>query len=237
MAVGITDLAHPLRKNSAESTAPISLSHGQQLVCAALGHKSLASFQAAQNDEQEPQTLDGVRHVVADYDLLVERAAELKLKHSPIELRKLMAMAFAERLPGTKLHSGYDDLAAAFHDLVQYAVFSDDRVNADGTTALLERVEVREASAPADRPEIDGQLYSQVVVTDANGNRIERTVTISRGDSRNPLTDAEVDAKFLACLGVAGWSTERATTLLTDLHALTDGGELQPVQATLNAKP
>lgn len=129
MAVGITDLAHPLRKNSAESTAPISLSHGQQLVCAALGHKSLASFQAAQNDEQEPQTLDGVRHVVADYDLLVERAAELKLKHSPIELRKLMAMAFAERLPGTKLHSGYDDLAAAFHDLVQYAVFSDDRVN------------------------------------------------------------------------------------------------------------
>lgn len=115
--------------------------------------------------------------------------------------------------------------------------FSDDRVNADGTTALLERVEVREASAPADRPEIDGQLYSQVVVTDANGNRIERTVTISRGDSRNPLTDAEVDAKFLACLGVAGWSTERATTLLTDLHALTDGGELQPVQATLNAKP
>lgn len=119
MAVGITDLAHSLRKNSAESTASIPLSLGQHLVCAALGHKSLASFQAAQNAEREPLALDSVPHVVADYDLLIERAAELKLTHSHTELRKLMATAFAERLPGTKLHNSYDDLAAAFHDDVQ----------------------------------------------------------------------------------------------------------------------
>lgn len=141
MAVGITDLAHSLRKNSAESTAPIPLSRAQQLVCAALGHKSLASFQAAQNAEHEPQALDGVPHVVADYGLLIERAAELRLEHSHTELRKLMAAAFAERLPRTKLHGSYDDLAAAFHDIVQYAVFSDDRVNDEMANANYDGVD------------------------------------------------------------------------------------------------
>ena len=141
MAVGITDLAHSLRTNSAESTAPISLSHGQQLVCAALGHKSFASFQAAQNAEHEPQALDGVLHVVADYDLLIKRAAELELDHSHAELRKLMAAAFAERLPHTKLHGSYDDLAAAFHDIVQCAVFSDDRVNDEMANANYDGVD------------------------------------------------------------------------------------------------
>ncbi|QPF72686.1 hypothetical protein G8A07_06925 [Roseateles sp. DAIF2] len=141
MAVGITDLAHSLRKNSAASTASISLSHGQHLVCATLGHKSLTSFQAAQNAEQEPQSLDAVPHVVADYDLLVERAAELKLEHPHTELRKLMTAAFAERLPGTKLHSSYDGLAAEFHDLVQYAVFSDDRVNEEMANANYDGVD------------------------------------------------------------------------------------------------
>lgn len=141
MAVGITDLAHSLRKNSAASTAPISLSHGQHLVCAALGYKSLTAFQAAQNAEQEPQSLDGVPHVVADYDLLVERATELKFPHSQTELRKLMDAAFAERLPRTKLHSSYDGLAAAFHDLVQYAVFSDDRVNDEMANANYDGVD------------------------------------------------------------------------------------------------
>ncbi len=141
MAVGITDLAHSLRKNSAESTAPIPLSRGQQLVCAALGHKSLASFQAAQNAEHEPQALDGVPHVVADYGLLIERATELKLEHSHAELRKLMAAAFAERLPRTKLHGSYDDLAAAFHDIVQYAAFSDDRVNDEMANANYDGVD------------------------------------------------------------------------------------------------
>lgn len=111
--------------------------------------------------------------------------------------------------------------------------FTDERVSAAGNTGLLERVDVREASAPADHPELDGQLFSQVAVIDAKGNRLERTVTISRGDSRNPLTDAEVDAKFLACLEVAGWSSERSSSLLSDLHALARGGDLRPVQDAL----
>lgn len=140
MAVGITDLAHSLRKNSAELTQSIPLSRGQQLVCAVLGHKSIASFQAAQDVEQEPQSFDGVPHVVADYDLLVERAAELKIELSHTELRKLIAAAFAERLPSTKLHGSYDDLAAAFHDRVQYAVFSDRRVNDEMANANYDGV-------------------------------------------------------------------------------------------------
>lgn len=135
MTVGITDLAHSLRKNSAGLTQPIQLSRGQQLACAALGHNSLASFQAAQRAQLEPQSLDGVPHVVADYALLIARASQLNIQLSHLELRELIAAAFAERLPNTKLHGSYDDLAAAFHDQVQYRVSVDDHVNSEMANA------------------------------------------------------------------------------------------------------
>jgi hypothetical protein len=141
MTIGITDLAHSIRKNSAGSTQPIPLSRGQQLVCAALGHKSFTSFQAAQHAELEPQSLDGVPHVVADYDLLVARAAELKVDLPPPELHKLIAAAFAERLPKTKLHGSYDSLAAEFLEQVQYEVSSDDDVNGAMANANYDGIE------------------------------------------------------------------------------------------------
>lgn len=141
MTVGITDLAHSIRKNSAGLPQPVPLNRGQQLVCAALGHKSFTSFQAAQDAELEPQSFEGVPHVVPNYDLLVARAAELKVHLSPPELHKLIAAAFAERLPKTKLHGSYDSLAAFFHDDVQHAVSSDDSVNAEMANANYDGVD------------------------------------------------------------------------------------------------
>ena len=69
MPIGITDLAHSIRKNSAASAVSIPLSRGQQLVAAALGYQSFASFQAAQAAQQEPPWLENVRHTILDYNL------------------------------------------------------------------------------------------------------------------------------------------------------------------------
>ncbi len=141
MHVGITDLAHSLRKNTAGSAAPIPLSRGQQLVAAALGHKSLASVQAAQAAQREPQSLDGVPHVVPDYELLAARAQELGFGLPKNQLRSLMDAAFHERLPGTKVHHTFSDLAMAVQDEMQEAVLSDDGINSSMANANYDGID------------------------------------------------------------------------------------------------
>jgi hypothetical protein len=141
MPVGITDLAHSLRKNTATSAVPIPLSRAQQLVCAALGHKTLASFQVAHAAEQEPQTLDGVPHVVPDYELVAVRARELGLGLSASQLCALVDAAFCERLPETKVHRSFSDLAMAVRDDMQEAVLSDDEVNSSMANANYDGID------------------------------------------------------------------------------------------------
>lgn len=141
MSVGITDLAHSLRIQTANTAVPIPLSRGQQLVCAALGHKTLASFQAAQAAEQEPYTLDGLPHVVPDYELLATRADELGLSLPENQLRTLVDAAFRERVPETKVHRSFSDLAMAVQDEMQDAVLSDDDINSSMANANYDGID------------------------------------------------------------------------------------------------
>lgn len=141
MPVGITDLAHSLRKNTATSAVPIPLSRSQQLVAAALGHKSLASLQAAQAALREPQSFNGVPHVVLDDELLVTRAQELGVGLPKSQLRSLIDAAFRERVPGTKVHHTFSDLAMAVRDEMQEAVLSDDGVNSSMANANYDGID------------------------------------------------------------------------------------------------
>jgi hypothetical protein len=165
MPIGITDLAHSLRKNTANSTGPIQLSLGQQLICAALGHKSLASFQAAQTAEIEPQSLDGLPHVVPDYELLTTRAAELRLSSlSGKELQTLLDTAFKERLPDTHLHSTFFDMAMNIHEEIQQVVNSDDKINsaiANANYNGVHRVYLEDEPAP-DQATVDEPLKATI---------------------------------------------------------------------------
>lgn len=129
MPIGITDLAHSVRKNTANTSVPVPLSRGQQLICAALGYKSLASFQAAQAAEREPQAFDDLAHVVPDFDLLSVRAHELALPIPATQLRALVNAAFKERLPDTHVHGSFSALAMHVQEEMQEAVISDDDVN------------------------------------------------------------------------------------------------------------
>lgn len=159
MNVGISQIAHSLRKNTAGSRTPIPLTRGQELVCAALGHKTFASFQAAQKLEREPQYLDDAPHVVLDYELLAERAVELKDNTDPKELCSLMRKAFKERMPRTKVHSSYAALAGEFLEDVQQTVINDDEVNDamananyDGVDEVYVEDELEPEKATLDEP-------------------------------------------------------------------------------------
>jgi len=141
VGVGITDFAHSIRKSTANSAVPIALSQGQQLVCAALGHNTLASFLAAQKAELEPQSFDGLAHVVPDFDLLTVRAQELGIAVAQDRLKVLIETAFTERAPGTQVHRSFDALADDFYQAAQQAVLADGDVSSEMGNANYDGVD------------------------------------------------------------------------------------------------
>lgn len=129
MPVGISNLAHSVRKNTSTEVVSVSLGHAHQLIVAAMGYKTLASYQAAQAAGGEPPTLDGVYHVVPDFDLLGMRAQELDIPIQPARLHQLLEAAFSERLPGAQLHRAYESLEDVLRSRVDQVVLDDGAVN------------------------------------------------------------------------------------------------------------
>ncbi|KAB7766080.1 hypothetical protein CEK69_16150 [Xanthomonas sp. LMG 12462] len=141
MSLGISDLAHSIRKNSAAAAVPVPLGHAQQLVAAALGYKTFAAYQAAQASAQEASSLTIVHHVVLDEDLLHQRASELGAAPPPDRLHELIQTAFRERAPHTRIHASY----AAFEDYlrqhVDQVVIDDNDVNSEMANANYDGVD------------------------------------------------------------------------------------------------
>lgn len=128
MPVGISNLAHSFRTNASTDAVRISLGHAHQLVAAALGHGTLAAYQAAQAAQTEPRELDSVRHVVPDAAQLAERARELGIDLPPSRLQELLRLAFRERLSPVSLHSGFGDLETAIREHVDAVLLDDSEV-------------------------------------------------------------------------------------------------------------
>lgn len=141
MPIGISDLAHSVRKNSASVAAPVQLGHAQQLIVAALGYKSLAAYQAAQVAALEPQDLGNVHHVVVDYDQLDQRASELGAAPTPSQLHELIDAAFKERAPRTHIHASHADFDNYLREHVDQVVIEDDDVNSEMVNANYDGID------------------------------------------------------------------------------------------------
>lgn len=141
MPIGISDLAHSVRKNSASVAAPVQLGHAQQLIVAALGYKSLAAYQAAQVAALEPQDLGNVHHVVVDYDQLDQRASELGAAPTLSQLHELIDAAFKERAPRTHIHASHADFDNYLREHVDQVVIEDDDVNSEMANANYDGID------------------------------------------------------------------------------------------------
>jgi 2-methylcitrate dehydratase PrpD len=81
----------------------------------------------------------------------------------------------------------------------------------------------------------DGNFAGHVIVTTRSGRQHDRRVDVPRGDPRNPLDPAAVQAKFVECAEAAGLGAERIGALRTRLDALghaQDAGDLARALAT-----
>ncbi|MGM3277458.1 hypothetical protein [Ralstonia sp. 24A2] len=110
--VGIRALAYTVRIQSASLPKPVALGHAQQLVAAALGYKSLAAYQASQ--EERPD-LSGTEHIVIDDDVLRQRAQELGVGDACFRL----ANTYSKKTPVPRLIGADRFLYVSTADLVQ----------------------------------------------------------------------------------------------------------------------
>lgn len=118
MAIGISALAFAVRKQSASLPKPVVHGHAQQLVAAALGYKSLAAYQASQ--EEQPD-LSPTMHIVLDEALLLQRAGELGLHYSTEVVVSLVIDSLTYALPQATVHrtkGAFDDMLRAYVDEV-----------------------------------------------------------------------------------------------------------------------
>lgn len=122
MSIGISALAYALRVGSRSLPQPFSHGHALQLIAAALGHNSLASYQTSQ---EELLDLTGTKHVVVDIDLLQSRLQDLSYVLDGETLFQLLTSSLAAALPGVKAHRS----RGVFEDFLRQ--FIDDAVSND----------------------------------------------------------------------------------------------------------
>lgn len=148
--VGISSISYAVSAASRSSTAPIMLSHAQQLVAAALGYKSLAAFQAS---PLEASTLDEAAHFILDGALLVERIQNLSLPNPLPEVAMFIKAAFNNQLPSARLHETVGDLYCYVTELVDDRVLNDGAV--EGEIASTNNDGVDEVYIPVDNLDLD----------------------------------------------------------------------------------
>ena len=79
------------------------------------------------------------------------------------------------------------------------AQFVPHRLAGDDARALMAKIEVVED--PEFTRAYPGRVPTRIVVEHTDGDRLEATVEYPRGHSRNPMTRAQVEAKFLDLAG------------------------------------
>ena len=119
--------------------------------------------------------------------------------------------------------------------LVRLADFSDEAVHDPGVRSLMDAVVVREGVDPDDPASTEP--FTVLTVRTGDGGTRTRRVDVSRGDSRNPLTPAELEDKAVDAFASVGWTPGRTRALLSDVTARWRGGDLAGLQNVLAGRP
>lgn len=125
MNVDLSALAFALHKSCAAQGIILPLGHAQQLVAASLGHKSLASYQAA---EESPELTEAAT-VVLDVGLASDRVREL---HVPAQVRtviELVEQTFETLLPRTTILTSQVTYMDSVQEYIESTVLNDEEVS------------------------------------------------------------------------------------------------------------
>jgi 2-methylcitrate dehydratase PrpD len=110
---------------------------------------------------------------------------------------------------------------------VGFAQFTDERVRRPDVQALMPKVRMFVHPDQMTRDCLPTR-FSEVTITLGDGRKLERRVHLAKGQPRNPLTDAELTAKFRDCAArvLAPDRTESVLAAVKTLEAVRDVSQL-----------
>jgi len=171
MAINLSALAYAFHQQSKSASFPLKLSHVQQLVAAALGYKSLASYQAAIAAGHEPAFLDDAEHVVLGCEMLEMRAQQLGVLQSTQPLGPIAKATFEGCLPNANVHTNEDNFFVHLQEDLERAVEEDERTtnqmastNSNGVDEVYVPVSSSLASLPSPATQVTLAIAGQVTM-------------------------------------------------------------------------
>lgn len=160
--------------------------------------------------------IDAAQKLQATYALKPDDIANMTV-HTYGAALKVAGSRSAETAFQGKFSLPYVVASALIHGSVRLDAFTPERLADARTRALMDKIEMRidpqyEASFPRQRA-----AWVQVVTAD--GRTLTLHQTTRRGDPDDPLSDADLDAKFTE-LASSVMSQDAARAMLAELHAL-----------------
>ena len=170
--------------------------------------------------------IDALRAIQVDAGLAESAIAHVEVTASPF-LAGMCGGRDVTDLPAAQLSLPYALAAQLRFGAVGLAEFSAERRADPGMAAAMGRISVHPD------PAADAAAQPTVTVTDAAGRRHARRVDDPWGSPTNPLTDAELTAKFHrhAALALPAEAAESLAALVRDLDRLPDARALLPALA------
>jgi len=130
----------------------------------------------------------------------------------------LMAAAVSRGMAQGKFSAEYVIAAGLLDGQVTLKSFVDSAVQRATIQELIRKIDVRESATPPMGPPEWEFAYS-VLEVKAGGEVLRERVDIPRGDCRNPLTDDELDHKFMNAVEFAGGGLN-GNALLAEVKAI-----------------
>jgi 2-methylcitrate dehydratase PrpD len=111
--------------------------------------------------------------------------------------------------------------------------FTTERVIRDDAQAMLRKVRV-EVDERANAAGFD-QMYSVITIRRHDGSRLETQASFAKGSPSDPMTDAELLAKFAECLGLVDPAAD-VDAIASELLRLGDVADVSALRA-LQVRP
>ncbi|KQS65709.1 MmgE/PrpD family protein [Modestobacter sp. Leaf380] len=141
-------------------------------------------------------THTGIDAAVAVRELVDEDIARIRVGISG-QAPRLLIYADPQTGNEARFSATYTVAAALVRGALGIADFTDAAVTDPAVRTLMSRVEVHVDDRLRDQP----QFPTAVEVTTVSGRRVEVVADVARGKNANPMTEAELAAKFADCAG------------------------------------
>jgi 2-methylcitrate dehydratase PrpD len=170
--------------------------------------------------------------LVADEDVTPDEVADIRVGVNSYTALTLLHATPSDELQA-KFSMQYGVAIAVLDRAAGLEQFTTERVIRDDAQAMLRKVRV-EVDERANAAGFD-QMYSVITIRRHDGSRLETQASFAKGSPSDPMTDAELLAKFAECLGLVDPAAD-VDAIASELLRLGDVADVSALRA-LQVRP